>query len=245
MRSQQYYMCTINQDPDCKIPINIVKEKLIKYLETNCIRWLICEEEGGVNGKKHLHFNMELKKDIRPDNIKRSIYNITEIKQGKYVINLNGTAKLPYKENWEIHTIAYATKDENYITNIDQTYIVEQIKENQLLTVVENRSLYISKPDFWRKFRIELIHIRQVDYGDSRERFEREWEKSDEIKHMVFERLLEDYTSIWLKTDIISEIISFQEGLVPYEPNMRSLVEKQILLKPGVIQYENVVKARK
>ena len=105
---------------------------------------------------------------------------------------------------------------------------------------MDQRSIYISKPEFWRKFREELIIIRKEEYNDSKQKFERQWEKVEYYKHRIFEKLLMLYTPLWLKTDIVSEIICYQEGLSPYEPNMRLMVERQILLKQSVIQFENV-----
>ena len=80
---------------------------------------------------------------------------------------------------------------------------------------MDQRSIYISKPEFWRKFREELIIIRKEEYNDSKQKFERQWEKVEYYKHRIFEKLLMLYTPLWLKTDIVSEIICYQEGLSP------------------------------
>ena len=55
VQSELYYMITINQSPECTIPLEAVEAGLLKYAQKYSSRYLLAQETGSVNGKAHYH----------------------------------------------------------------------------------------------------------------------------------------------------------------------------------------------
>lgn len=221
VQSEKYYMITINQSPECIVPYNEVKEKLLKLAKGIASRWLLAEEEGSINGKAHFHLSLELDKEMRKDNLRRKILNATQILKTKTCLDIAGTRKVPHKPTWELYAIDYVVKDLKYETNIDEEYIQERINEKQLKDKVDQKSIYIDKPKFWKLYREELMKF-EGRFGTY---------ETDTIRHMIMEVILGTYTPLWLKPHIIAAIIDYQEGLDNYEYRLESLVNSELFGK--------------
>lgn len=251
VQSEMYYMITINQSPDCTVPYADVKAGLLKYAKSKANRALLAEEEGSQNGKAHLHLCVELFKEARKDNVVRAVQSHTKVLKTKNSIDVRGTRKTPHKENWEMFAIDYVAKDCKYEThNITQEFIDKQITQRIIKDYVEQKSVYIDKPKFWKLYREEIYLNREryiQDYKDlhpDTEKTDRDiqasWYKCDNecIRHECMERILSIYTPLWLKPDFTMKVIEYQEGLVQYEPTIRSIVELHLENKKPVLEVE-------
>lgn len=235
--SQRFYMCTINQDPECEVKFLELYDTILKYLKNISNRYVLSTEEGSLNGKKHLHFSMELKKDVRRDNLKNSIYRITKIKKGKYVMYLKGTSKCPHEETWLQHATSYCVKDGEYETNIEKELLEKIIKEKELIDKVEQQSIFITKPEFYKMYRKEIKIYKQET--------PQKHYNVDNMENDIYEKIFMNYTPLWLKSDIIIKIIEYQEMILMYE-EIEELLKLHLNNKnPPPVQYENVTNTKR
>lgn len=245
-QSETYYMITINQHPECEVTLTDLGESLKYYAKKISTRWMLALEEGGENGKEHYHLSLELEKPIRKDNIVRNIYTATRILkhpdpgERKHTVVANGTSKVPHKTNWEIHAIEYVEKDRKYTTNMDEDWIQEQVALKRLKNEVDQKSIYVNKPQFWKIYREELLKSHDIYKTElTKKGFKEEehihymWTKQDPdvVRHEIFSKILKIYTPLWLKHDIIPIIIEYQEGLHMYHEYLEGAVNRNIMFR--------------
>lgn len=241
VQSEIYYMITINQHPDCTVTIKDLGLSLTEYAKKISKRWMLALEEGGMYGKLHYHLDLELDKPIRKDNIVRNIFTATKIlkptkpDERKYTVVANGTRAIPHKESWECHAIDYAAKDCQYTSNMDDAWIKEQVEKKKLKTLVEQRSIYIDRPKFWRLYREYLINRRRNMNMVSFQNLD-----AQEVFHGGMQEILEVYTPLWLKPDIIAHILNYQEGLTQYGECLEDAVNKHLLALSKPMEVEIV-----
>jgi len=189
-------------------------------------------------------------KPIRKDALVRAIYTATKIlkkldeNNRQYAVVANGTRQLPHKSAWEVHAIAYVEKDHEYTTNMDEGWIQEQVAKKKLKNDVDQKSLYVCKPKFWKLYREELMknkleYIKRYRDNPRNPSWEKDefiiykWTHQDPdlIRHEIMAIILKTYTPLWLKTDIIALIVEYQEGLHMYHEHLEGAVNRGIMLR--------------
>lgn len=237
VQSEIYYMITINQSPECEVPLEAVEAGLLKYAQKYSNRYLLAQETGKLNGKAHFHLSVELLKETRKDNISRAIQSHTKVLKTKNSIDIRGTRKVPHQESWEIYAIDYVAKDYEYKTNIDETWIKQQIENRKLKDIVEQRSIYVDRPKFYKLYREELIKRQQ----QMKEKHYRGYDFK-ELFHQIMSDLLAVYTPLWLKPNVAIHVIHFQENQTEYYEYLHKICEQQFLLLTDPAQIELVRK---
>lgn len=237
VQSELYYMITINQAPECEVPLKDVESGLHKYARDKGNRFMLAEEEGSKNGKAHFHLCIHLNKETRRDNVIRAIQSYTKVLKNKYSIDVRGTRGVPHKETWETYALDYVAKGLQYKTNMSDEFIKNKLKVKILKDKVEQRSCYIDKPKFWKLYRERLM-------DDSFSMFNRSRGASPEvveiIRHSICEDIFSTYTPLWLKPETIATIVEFQERLHSYEERLQACVNKEIFGKFSPTQIEIV-----
>lgn len=235
VQSEKYYMITINQSPEDDTPEDQVKEGLLKFAREKASRWLLATEEGSINGKTHFHLTIELLKETRKDNIRRGIQTYTKVLKTNSSIDVRGTRGIPHKESWETFSIDYVAKDCNYETNMDNDWIQEQIEKRKLKTLVDQRSIYIDRPKFWKLYREYLINRRRRVNMCQFQNLD-----AQEVFHGGMQEILAIYTPLWLKPDIVVHIINYQEGLTQYGEALEDAANKHLLALSKPMEVEIV-----
>lgn len=225
VQSELYYMITINQSPDCEVPLKDVESGLLKYAKERGERYMLAEEEGSINGKAHFHLCIELSKETRKDNVTRAIQSHTKVLKNKYSIDIRGTRGTPHKETWEIHAIDYVAKGFKYNTNMCKEFIEDKISTKKLKDKVDQKTIYIDRPKFWKLYREELMKYERINRMET-----------ETVRHDIMQLLLGTYTPLWLKPHIVAAIIEYQEGLDIYESTLESLVNVEIFGKRNALE---------
>lgn len=225
VQSELYYMITINQAPECEVPLKDVESGLLKYATDKGERYMLAEEEGSLNGKAHFHLCIELTKESRKDNVVRSIKAYTKVLKNKYSIDVRGTRQAPHKQTWETFAIDYVAKGLRYQTNMSQEFIDDKLYDRRMKNAVEQKTIYIDRPKFWKIYREELMKYNRLNRMET-----------DTVRHDIMELILGTYTPLWLKPHIVAAIIEYQEGLNIYEVQLESLVNAEIFGKRSALE---------
>ena len=218
-------MITINQSPECNVPLEAVEAGLLKYAQKYSNRYLMAQETGSVNGKAHFHLSVELHKETRKDNIVRAITSHTKVLKTKNSIDVRGTRGVPHKEAWETYAIDYVAKDYVYQTNICEEWIKEQIQKKKLKDIVDQKSIYIDRPKFYKLYREKLL-IRQSQMKEKNYR----GIEFKQLFHQIMQDILSTYTPLWLKPNLTIHVIHFQESQTEYSEYLEKICEQQFLL---------------